>query len=219
MDYRKEKSGRIKGPRGPRDLQSRQSSGNNQLVSELMGKIERLTMELAELKSNRSAGDKKYTDEEFNAELIKALDRELASLEGDSAKNLKDVRKDYEEKVRALVEDLEKEVALNKQLLEELTDVKQRLTSAEVKLASKEEVIEILKSQPVQAVVTVDGASLVQKETLPDKDVNAPSMDEVVIDPTESDSKMESHINVKSDSGGNQSDKLAKLKKLGIGGG
>ena len=153
---------------------------------ELVDKISNLQNELASLKTARSSGDKKYTDDEFNAELIRALDLELS----DAKQQWGIERKDLEGQI---------------------VELRQSLDNTIVSLKAKEEVIAVLKDQPRQTIIYKES------EELPNKDTAAPSIEDVFIDPSEKGVPMESHINVKSASGGSQKDKLAKLKKLGIG--
>lgn len=207
LDYRKEKTGRVKSTRSPRDLQISHSSGNDQLVADLVGRITSLTDELTKLKSDQSTDLKKYTDSEFNEELIKALDRELKVYKQRSDKDQALYREVNEVSIIELTKKLEE-----KDL--EITNLKQQLDLALSSVRAKEEVISILKSS-----TTITNNSTQQNFVEKSGEVfDRPSIKETVIDPTDNKVEMESHINVKSDSGSNQSSKLAKLKELGIGG-
>lgn len=108
----------------PRDLQNRLNTPtdqNNQIILDLMMQVATLTAEVKNFKSEDAcisstaviSNDKKYTDNEFNEELIKALEKET------SVFNLKLEAKDI--KIQAL-----------EFKIEALVDIKDKLHSSNI---------------------------------------------------------------------------------------
>lgn len=199
----------------PRDIQNRIRQRSQQpqlddgLVTELKLKIERLEADLngQPLQVVEKEIVSGYTEEEFDAELVKALEVEMSKF-NEKLKTeiaLVEVRNtqivEYEETIKKQKNKL---TSLNS----EVVVLKAQLESANTRITDKDSVIEDLRARPVQVV---SGEVVVDPER--------PVMDTVVIDPNESDamSKLEDNINVEDVSITEKiaiTDKVDKLKAL-----
>ena len=204
----------------PRDIQNRirqrsqSPDPSSDIVSSLTKHIERLEAALNErqpvvVEKEVVVG---YTDEEFDAELVKALEVEMSKfnerLETESALlGARDAQVIEQEDV---IKDLNNKLT---SLRSEVGMLQVKLESAESRINDKDSVIEDLRSRPVQVV----SGGAVSDEVVVDPE--RPTMDTVVIDPNESDAlgKLEDNITVDDVSITEKeaiTDKVDKLKAL-----
>lgn len=176
---------------GPRDIQRKLKQrqlqtfqANDGLISELRSQISKLESEL--LNSKKAAVVEKvvvsgYTDEEFDSELVKAVEKELIVF-NDKIKAKDSELKELNNKLTSVsveVVELKKELegykSKNSELEKSVAVLEVKLEAAGSKISDKDSVIEDLRSRPI----TVVGGDEVVID--PDR----PVMDMVVIDPNE----------------------------------
>lgn len=198
----------------PRDIQGRlsqrfQPTIDDALIVDLKNHIEKLEAVLLErpkvVEKEVVSG---YTEEEFDAELVKVLNVEMAkfheSFKTESAKvNVRDLQIIEQE---GIINELNNKLT---SLKGETKVLKVKLESAEDRVKDKDSVIDDLRSRPVQVVS--EGQVLVDPER--------PVMDTIVIDPNEVDAveKLEDNITVEDVSITEKeaiTDKVDKLKQL-----
>lgn len=217
LDYKKPRS--HKSSSSPRDIQKRQdtvhvAAPSDSDVLEFKKQLLELKEELFNVKSTsvKPVDGKLYTEEEFNVELIKALEKELkVGAVGQDSVEVKKLESELEEKIQT-VHDLERvlEVRLN-----ELTEIKSKVSTLEALIGAKDQTIEALQSQPINVKVSgVVGTTVEEHYDVPDMEVD-------VIDPTDTDVKLESFISIdeeKDTSDSNMTSDMNKLKDI-LGGG
>ena len=209
-----------KSSKSPRDIQTRQmqrtGSSSDESVLALKEELLKLKSDMLDFKSTPiqtrdGYNGKLYTEDEFNSEVIKALEKELgAGTVGKDSVESKKLASELEESNKKIL-DLEH---IFESRLNELIELKSKVSTLEALLEAKDQTIAVLKDKPI----VVNGvAGVVNSE--PQYDV--PDIEAEVIDPTDSNVKLESFISVaevKDTSGGNMSADMDKLKDI-LGGG
>jgi DNA repair exonuclease SbcCD ATPase subunit len=210
-------------PSGPRDRQLRQKLqqqapvDNSDLVSELRNQISALQDRLA---SSQVGG---WTDDQVNAEIIKAITEETANLNKQHSEEkaaydkaiskLKESLHEYKTQIKLYEKDIEtlKEKILEKETL--ITELKSREpvmdNNVTMLLAEATKKIEALTTQVTSGSVDPSVSS------------DRPQMETVFVDPIEKESKVEKHFEVEVEVGdvsiskkeemGNKVDKLKNL--------
>lgn len=238
--------GRInKSSSSPRDRQLRArpntdlSSGESVLAlkEEVLGlKEELLNMtsvhSAKSLEKQNNLVGKLYTEQEFNEELIKALEKEMKqgtigkeSLEHKKLEEDYHYLKDLYEEVKVINIDLEKEL-LDKD--RQVTSLQAKVDNVDALMAAKDETISSLKekpvviNQPAPEVRYVNNTSQPQVDTINHIKNDTVDIEVETIDPTVN-TKLESHLKVKEvkcteTTKKDMQDSLAKLKSLGLGG-
>lgn len=199
----------------PRDIQNRirqrsqSASVDGDLITNLNKHIERLEAALDErrpvvVEKEIVSG---YTEEEFDTELVKALEVEMGKV-NKKAKDDSTLLKARLEQVveqEGIIKDLNNKLT---SLVSEMSVLKVKLEAADSRMSDKDSVIEDLRSRPVQVV---SGEVVVDPER--------PTMDNVIIDPNSTDAlgRLEDNINVDDVSITEKeaiTDKVDKLKAL-----
>ena len=199
----------------PRDIQNRirqrsQSEDvSNDIIANLTKHIERLE---ASLDANPTQVVEKvvvsgYTEEEFDAELVKVLEAEMSKYNKvlKTETGLVKARDAQIVEQEVVIEDLNNKLT---SLNSEVVVLKTQLDSANTRIADKDSFIDDLKSRPVQSVT--EGVVI---------DPERPIMDTVVVDPSEEGalSKLEDNITVEDVSITEResiTNKVDKLKEL-----
>ena len=192
-----EKPGRAgKTGSGPRDRQMAVQTamshnvGNEALITTLTEQVVQLRNELAKRPSQG------YTDEEFNTEVVKAVEASIAKERDANSRYILEL----ENKLKAAGDTPE---TMNK-----LAALEAEVNNLKSVIDGKNETIEVLKSRPVNVVA---GASI-EAPTVSDSD--RPQMDSAFIDPSESGEDYKSNINVESVEDTQKVDTSNKVNKL-----
>lgn len=201
----------------PRDIQRRQVPIHTSLaadseVLDLKRQLLDLRSELLDVKvSPSSVSDKLYTEEEFNAALIVALEKELeVGTVGKDSVEAQQLKSKLELSVDKL-KTLEHTLGVR---LQELIDLKSKVSTLEALIGAKDQTITALQNKPI-IVNSVGGAI----DSEPQYDV--PDIEAGIIDPTDSNVKLESFINIaeeRDESGSDMAADMSKLKDI-LGGG
>ena len=199
----------------PRDIQNRirqrsQSEDvSNDIIANLTKHIERLE---ASLDANPTQVVEKevvsgYTEEEFDAELVKVLEVEMRKVNEKTEADSVLLKARWEQVIEqeGVIKDLNNKLT---SLNSEVVVLKTQLDSANTRIADKDSFIDDLKSRPVQSVT--EGVVI---------DPERPIMDTVVVDPSEEGalSKLEDNITVEDVSITEResiTNKVDKLKEL-----
>ena len=231
MEYNKEGAGSVRKDRvhisgsGPRDVQRRQKADyDHGLVQTLNKQIQVLTEQLSHAQTTpvAAAPNAKYTAEEFDAELAKAIIKTTEDIEKKYKSEIKELKTaakpsmsddEINQAIIDAVEDAvndtyQKEQAKYHKLKSEYIALEEKLKAAQEIISVKDEMIATLKSRPM--VESDSGMGEIPSDR--------PQMEEVFIDPAEQ-KEMESFIKVKdvTDKKEDTADKVNKLKSL-IGG-
>jgi len=203
-----------KSGKSPRDLQNKGARLDNDYMLELLTKVTTLTSELENLKQSGVniptatdvSGERLYTETEFNTEIIKALEKELANTDK-----------------QVVVDDgtISKQQKIIEELKSKNTMLSNEVAHLNIQLEAKIEVIEALKSKPIiiNSGSNVEGrtvdTSIQDPSQVFDNNVDRPKMDNSIIDPSDDGVIRESHINIdKVKQSDSMNDKLGKLKAL-----
>lgn len=226
---------RIISGKGPRDRQIQQShkvSQNNTidgaLIESLNGQIKTLQEQLHSSKSVNG-----WTDDQVNEEISKALDSELKVVRAEYSKEisiLKEKCKVLEETLKNFRESREKDSDIMNKLREENIILKSENASLKEKINSKDEIIQQLKdSQSKEVTISEDKIAAMITEatknlTLQSSDgvaqivdKNRPQLETIFVDPSESQTNVETFIKVEDisiDQKEDLRDKVGKLKGL-----
>lgn len=201
LKYNKERANRSGS--SPRDLQRRNSQQGEYVdataVIDLIKQVSNLTIELDTIKRNGVhspsaivvSTDKMYTEEEFNTELIKALENELVKQEARITSNIA------------------RSIALKNTEIQVLSS---KVASLEALLKSKDDLISLLKNTNTTSTTNTTKTPVVDNYDI------RPEMESSVIDPTEVNKNVESFISIKEDITNTNKevmqDKLSKLKSI-----
>jgi len=207
LEYNKVKKTRKSG-KSPRDLQNKGARLDNEYILELLTKVATLTSEVENLKrsgvnsptATGVSGERLYTEAEFNEEIIKALEKELASTDKKVVVDDGTISKQQE-----IIDRLEIE---NKVLKDEVEHLN-------IQLEAKVEVIEALKSKPIVISSNDDVERVIDPSIQDPAQIDRPKINSSIIDPSDDGIVRESHISIdKVKQNDNMNDKLGKLKAL-----
>lgn len=194
----------------PRDRQMRvqaenmRNDGSSALIATLTEQVVQLRTELDKRPSQG------YTDDEFNKEVIKAVEDAISKEREANARYILELENKLKEK------------GGTQETLDELNKLKLEVSTLKSVITGKDETIEVLKSRPINVEFTPDirmGDKL--DESYPHIKSDRPQMEEQYIDPSATDSDFKSNINidsVKEEQKEGMSSKVNKLKDL-LGGG
>lgn len=215
------KKDRAISPTGPRDHQRRKSSGgtiDSTLVEALKAQIEDLQGRL-----NNGSG---WTDEKVNDEIEKAISSEIRVVKSEY-ESLTSIQRDkiasLEENIKSFKDSRLRDAEIMEQLRNENSKLKSENSALKEKISSKDELITQLKetettqlSEEKLAEIISAATKNIQINTSTEEvvDTSRPQMETVFVDPTENESKAESHIVVEDISTTEKAEINNKLDKL-----